>query len=322
MVSMGIPHEVSGEYLAVNFRHERKVDATEATDPLRDRAAFIAEAWFEDERGERIEFLTQGQSCVCRVRVEINWELQDPTFVLAIESEGGARVFATSSAWMGQETGSFSAGEQVVFSVAFDNPLAPGPLLRLPPGHAPDRAPGRRGRPPRPGRGHRRDGHRRRGRSGQHPARLHARAHQRQGAVGLSAATSAPALAGRPQSNQGWRRFATITLTLAKNEFKVRYFGSVLGYLWSLMRPLMVFGVLYVVFTHVVRFGGDIQDYPLKLLLAIVLWSFFAEATGAGDRLARRPRGPAAEGALPARRGPALGRAHQLLQPGAQPGAW
>jgi hypothetical protein len=126
MVSMGIPHEVSGEYLAVNFRHERKVDATEATDPLRDRAAFIAEAWFEDERGERVEFLTQGQSCVCRVRVEINWELHDPTFVLAIESEGGARVFATSSAWLGQETGSFSAGEQVVFSVAFDNPLAPG----------------------------------------------------------------------------------------------------------------------------------------------------------------------------------------------------
>ena len=60
------------------------------------------------------------------MRVEINWELQDPTFVLAIESEGGARVFATSSAWLGQETGSFVAGEQVVFSVAFDNPLAPG----------------------------------------------------------------------------------------------------------------------------------------------------------------------------------------------------
>ena len=96
----------------------------------------------------------------------------------------------------------------------------------------------------------------------------------------MSATASAPALAGRPGSDQGWRRFATITLTLAKNEFKVRYFGSVLGYLWSLMRPLMVFGVLYVVFTHVVRFGGDIQHYPLKLLLAIVLWSFFAEATG------------------------------------------
>ena len=80
--------------------------------------------------------------------------------------------------------------------------------------------------------------------------------------------------------NAGARRFALITFTLAKNEFKVRYFGSVLGYLWSLMRPLMLFGVLYVVFTHVVRFGGDIEHYPLKLLLAIVMWSYFSEVTG------------------------------------------
>ena len=80
--------------------------------------------------------------------------------------------------------------------------------------------------------------------------------------------------------NAGVRRFAVITFTLARNEFKVRYFGSVLGYLWSLMRPLMLFGVLYVVFTHVVRFGGDIEHYPLKLLLAIVMWSYFSEVTG------------------------------------------
>jgi ABC-2 type transport system permease protein len=80
--------------------------------------------------------------------------------------------------------------------------------------------------------------------------------------------------------NSGRRRFFQIMLALAVTEFKIRYFGSVLGYLWSLMRPLMLFGVLYVVFTHVVRFGGDIEHYPLKLLMAIVLWSFFAEATG------------------------------------------
>jgi ABC-2 type transport system permease protein len=45
------------------------------------------------------------------------------------------------------------------------------------------------------------------------------------------------------------------------------------------MRPLMLFGVLYIVFTHIVRFGGGITDYPLKLLMGIVLWSYFAEAT-------------------------------------------
>jgi ABC-2 type transport system permease protein len=75
-------------------------------------------------------------------------------------------------------------------------------------------------------------------------------------------------------------RFLNITLALAVTEFKIRYFGSVLGYLWSLMRPLMLFGVLYVVFTHIVRFGGGITHYPLKLLMGIELWTYFAEATG------------------------------------------
>jgi ABC-2 type transport system permease protein len=76
-------------------------------------------------------------------------------------------------------------------------------------------------------------------------------------------------------------RFLNITFALAVTEFKIRYFGSVLGYLWSLMRPLMLFGVLYIVFTHIVRFGGGITHYPLKLLMGIVLWTYFAEATGA-----------------------------------------
>jgi ABC-2 type transport system permease protein len=93
-------------------------------------------------------------------------------------------------------------------------------------------------------------------------------------------ASGAPAAGGEGAVNSGLRRFGLITFMLARSEFKIRYFGSVLGYLWSLMRPLMLFGVLYVVFTHVVRFGGDIQHYPLKLLVAIVLWSYFAEVTG------------------------------------------
>jgi ABC-2 type transport system permease protein len=96
----------------------------------------------------------------------------------------------------------------------------------------------------------------------------------------MSAAAPAAASLRPPASTGDRRRFVRITVALALTEFKIRYFGSVLGYLWSLMRPLMLFGVLYLVFTHVVRFGGGIEHYPLKLLLAIVLWSYFAEATG------------------------------------------
>jgi ABC-2 type transport system permease protein len=75
------------------------------------------------------------------------------------------------------------------------------------------------------------------------------------------------------------RRFVNLTLTLAVTEWKLRYFGSVLGYFWSLMRPLMLFGVLYVVFTEILRFGGDVKHYPVYLLTSIVLWTYFAEAT-------------------------------------------
>jgi ABC-2 type transport system permease protein len=48
------------------------------------------------------------------------------------------------------------------------------------------------------------------------------------------------------------------------------------------LRPLMLFGVLYVVFTHVVRFGGDVPHYPVLLLAGIVVFNFFSEATGGG----------------------------------------
>jgi ABC-2 type transport system permease protein len=75
------------------------------------------------------------------------------------------------------------------------------------------------------------------------------------------------------------RRFWHLTSTLAVTEFKLRFFGSVLGYLWSVMRPLMLFGVLYVVFTQFVKVGSDAPYYAEGLLLGIVLYSYLAEAT-------------------------------------------
>jgi ABC-2 type transport system permease protein len=75
------------------------------------------------------------------------------------------------------------------------------------------------------------------------------------------------------------RRFFNLTLTLATTDFKLRYFGSALGYVWSLMRPLLFFGVLYVVFTQVFKLGAAIPHYPVYLLTSIVLWTFFLETT-------------------------------------------
>ncbi|MBR0430858.1 ABC transporter permease [Candidatus Saccharibacteria bacterium] len=69
---------------------------------------------------------------------------------------------------------------------------------------------------------------------------------------------------------------------LTKTDFKLRYQGSVLGYLWALLRPLMMFAILYVVFAKLLRFGSDIPHYPVYLLAGTTMWSFFTECTSQG----------------------------------------
>jgi ABC-2 type transport system permease protein len=66
---------------------------------------------------------------------------------------------------------------------------------------------------------------------------------------------------------------------LVRTDFKLRYQGSVLGYAWSLLRPLLLFVILYVVFVKFLKLGDDIPHYPVYLLLGIVLWNFFTELT-------------------------------------------
>lgn len=66
---------------------------------------------------------------------------------------------------------------------------------------------------------------------------------------------------------------------LVRTDFKLRYQGSVLGYAWSLLRPLLIFLILYVVFVKFLKIGGDVPHFPIYLLLGIVVWNFFAEMT-------------------------------------------
>lgn len=80
-----------------------------------------------------------------------------------------------------------------------------------------------------------------------------------------------------------WRRFWHLTFNIAVMQWKVRFYGSALGYLWQLVRPLLLFLVLYVFFTKVAKIGaggGPSYDYyGTQLLGAIVLFTFFSEAT-------------------------------------------
>jgi ABC-2 type transport system permease protein len=77
----------------------------------------------------------------------------------------------------------------------------------------------------------------------------------------------------------GWRRSAELLYLIAVTEFKRVYFGTVLGYVWSICRPLLLFGVLLAVFTQAFRLPTDVPHYAVLLLLNIVLFGFFQEAT-------------------------------------------
>jgi ABC-2 type transport system permease protein len=78
-----------------------------------------------------------------------------------------------------------------------------------------------------------------------------------------------------------WRRGAALTWTLAYLEFRLKFFGSVLGYIWQLARPLLMFGVYYVIFTVVLHLGKGVKFYAPALLANIMIFQFFAEVTGA-----------------------------------------
>jgi ABC-2 type transport system permease protein len=98
----------------------------------------------------------------------------------------------------------------------------------------------------------------------------------------VSARTATAHYRGPSALGDDVRRFLSLTFTLAATDFKLRFFGSVLGYVWTLMRPLMLFTVLYIVFTEVVHFGEGVKHYPVYLLTSIVLFTFFSETTNRG----------------------------------------
>jgi ABC-2 type transport system permease protein len=62
-------------------------------------------------------------------------------------------------------------------------------------------------------------------------------------------------------------------------DFKLKYSGSALGYVWSVLKPLSLFTVLYLVFAKLFKLGEVSQYYPLALLIGIVLYTFFVDAT-------------------------------------------
>jgi ABC-2 type transport system permease protein len=75
------------------------------------------------------------------------------------------------------------------------------------------------------------------------------------------------------------RRMWALTWTLAVTEWRLRFYGSFLGYLWSLARPFALFGVIYTVFSRFAKLGDSVPHYSVYILFSLVLFQFFAEIT-------------------------------------------
>src|ERR687893_1238010 len=78
---------------------------------------------------------------------------------------------------------------------------------------------------------------------------------------------------------EDFRRLWRLTWTLAVTDWRLRFYGSFFGYLWSLARPFALFGVIYVVFAEFAELGQDVPHYAVYILFSLVLFQFFGEIT-------------------------------------------
>jgi ABC-2 type transport system permease protein len=82
-----------------------------------------------------------------------------------------------------------------------------------------------------------------------------------------------------PRPRSVFQRNLNLIRELSITQFKLKYTGSALGYVWSLLKPLMLFGIMYLVFGVLLGAGNGYVEFPVQLLIAIVLWTFFTEST-------------------------------------------
>ena len=131
LVALGEPRDVAADYLELNFGREaaKPVDADSFPDQQGrggDGRARVRELWVEDAAGKRKAATLQGQGCVIRARVRFNETVEDPAFSITLVNEYNQNHFIANTALEQPRTGRFEAGEEVVWSVDFENFLGGG----------------------------------------------------------------------------------------------------------------------------------------------------------------------------------------------------
>lgn len=122
----GESRRVGMEYLELNFGRSEPAAADSSELRAGDRSAEILTAWFEDEHGAETSLLELTRPCAFAARVRFATDTTDPVFGFSLENGDHHSVFAATTQWQEPSTGRFTAGEEVIFRVRFENVLAPG----------------------------------------------------------------------------------------------------------------------------------------------------------------------------------------------------
>jgi len=134
MVHLGEPHEVADRYLEINFGRAENAAAEAGDARAGDGEARVLEAWIEDEHGNRPASVAQGQRIALKALVRFSAAVEDPVASVYVLNEDHVAIVVATSAREHEQSGSFGAGEEILFSFSFANVLAPGrynPLFTL-----------------------------------------------------------------------------------------------------------------------------------------------------------------------------------------------
>ena len=253
MVALGEPDAVIERYLDLSrdLERRRRIRIGEPNG-----YAEIVGAWLESGDGVPTSVLRRGEEARFRFVLRLRRDMEPPAMGFALRDADGAVVLSETDRWRRRGRPPGRAGELQTFSTTFPSQLDPGayevaPLL-VPPGEEGLlEIPGSQLRvqvePPTPDE------------------------------------VAEQIRLGNRRETSSWsdaRRFADLTLMMARSEFKLRYLDSVVGYVWALGQPLLMFTVLYLVWSRIVRTGTHVPHYQLNLLLGIAFFMYFSEATG------------------------------------------
>jgi ABC-type polysaccharide/polyol phosphate transport system ATPase subunit/ABC-type polysaccharide/polyol phosphate export permease len=252
-VSLGEPGEVIEEYERRNRERERnrRIRVGESNG-----YAEVMGAWLETEEGDRVTDLRQGDHASFRFVIRLREDMERPIMGFAVRDSEERVIVSETDRWRTQRRRLGRAGETQAFTALLPSSLDPGaydvlPLLAPASEEGLFSVPGNEVRV-------------RVEPAGPDSERL----------------PFQPEVDGGGAPARSVRRFVDVCLTLAKVEFKLRYLNSVIGYVWALAQPLLLFAVLYLLWSQVFGRGSDVPHYALKLLIGIALFTFFTEATG------------------------------------------